>query len=81
MNRKVDPSTMKTDAVRELAARVNRSIETSDTQLHRASRVLNEYVCYTHDFQLDLADAAIVWAFSALASHARRSECKSNFTH
>jgi hypothetical protein len=78
MNRRVNPSTMKTEVGRELAGRLNRNLETSDTQLHRLTQVLDEYIFYIRDLQLDLADAAIVYAFSGLASHGRRDECKSN---
>lgn len=75
---RVHASTMKTDAGRQIADRVNRHRETSETQLHRLTQVLNEYPFYTRNFQLNLADAAIVWAMAALASHERRDECKSN---
>ncbi|MBL4883908.1 MAG: hypothetical protein JKY95_05160 [Planctomycetaceae bacterium] len=74
----IDTSTMETEAGRKLAGRINRNVETSDTQLDRLSQVLNEYYFYLHDFQLNLTDAAIVWAYAALASHDRRKECESN---
>lgn len=66
------------EAMRGLAGRINRNLDTSDTQLHRLTQVLNEYFFYTRDFQLDLAEAAIIWAIASLASHERRAECESN---
>src|SRR5690606_32289339 len=63
---------------RQMAGQLNRRLETSETQVHRLTEVLNEYFFYTRNFQLDLAEAAIIWAIVALASHERRDECESN---
>lgn len=75
---RVSPSQMKTEAGKKIAGDVNRSLETSETQQHRLKQVLDEFLFYTRDFQLDLAEAAIIWQLAAIASHGRRNECKSN---
>jgi tetratricopeptide (TPR) repeat protein len=74
-----DPLTMKTEFGRKVAAAINRKLETSETRLHRLNQVLNEYFMYTDALQLDLAEAAIMWSFAALAVHERRETCESNF--
>lgn len=77
--RQVDPSTMKTEAGREMADRLNRTLETTETQHHRLMQVLNEYFLYTDVYQRDLAEAAAMWAFATLAVDERRDECQSYF--
>ena len=77
-DRYIDPSTMQSEVGQKIAGQINRGLETSQNQRHRLTQVLDEFVLYTRDFQLDLAEAAIVWAMAALASNKRRDECKSN---
>ncbi len=71
---------MKTEAVREAVGRLNRRLETSETQSYRLAHVLHGFFLCTRENQLALAEAAIIWAVAALASHERRDECQS-FLH
>lgn len=75
----MDPSQMKTEAGREMAGRVNRSLETTETRLHRAQVVLKLYPLFTDNAQLSLAEVAIMWAISSLACNERREDCESLF--
>lgn len=79
MDGPVDPSTMTTPVGREIAARVNRAIEVSDQNAHRFLKVVNDYILYVDNAQIDLAETAIIWALAALAQHERRSECETHF--
>ncbi len=77
-SKRVDPSMMETEVGKRLAGQVNRGLEASDTRTHRLNQVLKEYLLFERNGQLDLAEAAIVWAMASLAMHPRRSECESN---
>ena len=77
--RRVDPSTMKTEAGREMAERANRRREVSRTRLHRSVQVLNEFILFADDVQLDLAEEALVWTFASLTLHDRREVCEASF--
>ena len=69
----------KAEVERQLAARAKQHFEESQAQTHRFMQVLCEYEVYTRTFQLDLAEAAILWAVASLVGNDRRGECKANF--
>ena len=66
---RVDPSTMSTQVGRQMAERVNRSLDESEMRVHRLGQVLGGYETYADSLQLELAEAAIVWTCASLAAH------------
>jgi hypothetical protein len=75
----VDPSQMKTPIGREIAERIRVGTEIVEKNANRWLQVIREYFLYTRSSQLDLADAAILLAFSALAKSVPNNECNRNF--
>ena len=74
-----DPSQMKTAAGREAAESLNARLTTVEARIHRLTEVLREFWLYTPEYQLDLVEVAIMWAFAAMASSDQQEECEDYF--
>lgn len=75
----IDPSRMRTEEGQRLAARIEVAEEISWARVNRLSKVLGEFIFFTRNLQLDLAECAIVWAFVSLPRSVPTEACELNF--
>jgi hypothetical protein len=70
---------MSTEVGRQMAERVNRSLDDSEVRVHRVGQVLADYETFALPLQQQLTAAAIVWTCASLAAHRAMNQCEAYF--
>lgn len=68
-----------TQTSRELQERLEAARLNIETKSRRRMHVLRDLPCYKQNYQLDLTEAATIWAFASLALFDAREDCEAYF--